>query len=209
VSGSYFSRHISPKCLLNQRTKLIRLMQWHLLSSSNNFTTYLSAYSVFLSSIAGVMICDYYVVRKGYYDIKELYSARKHSPYFFTYGFSWHAYASYIAGILINIVGFVGAVGRDVPIHATYIYNLNFFCGFIVAFTVYYLLTWLVPVQATSKVWNEVDIDTKDWSVAYTDGVTVHDEETVSGTGREVSSESCGDEDSKHVDQSTMKGVDS
>jgi NCS1 family nucleobase:cation symporter-1 len=29
---------------------------WHLLSSSNNFTTYLSAYSVFLSSIAGVMV---------------------------------------------------------------------------------------------------------------------------------------------------------
>lgn len=32
---------------------------WHLLSSSNNFTTYLSAYSVFLSSIAGVMVCTF------------------------------------------------------------------------------------------------------------------------------------------------------
>jgi len=38
---------------------------WHLLSTTNNFTTYLSAYSVFLSSIAGVIICDYYLVRKG------------------------------------------------------------------------------------------------------------------------------------------------
>jgi NCS1 family nucleobase:cation symporter-1 len=34
----------------------LAMCPWHLLSSSNNFTTYLSAYSVFLSSIAGVMV---------------------------------------------------------------------------------------------------------------------------------------------------------
>lgn len=152
------------------------------------------------------MICDYYIVRKGYYDIKELYSARKRSPYFFIYGFSWHGYASYISGILINIVGFVGAVGRDVPIGATYIYNLNFFCGFIVSFSVYYLLTRLVPIQATSEVWNEVDIDTKDWSVAYTDGVSIDDEETVSGEGRGFSPDSRGD--GKKIDNGAMKGTD-
>jgi NCS1 family nucleobase:cation symporter-1 len=59
---------------------------WNLLKDSNNFTTYLSAYSVFMSSIAGVMISDYYTisyVRKGYLQIKDLYSARKSGPYFF------------------------------------------------------------------------------------------------------------------------------
>ena len=33
----------------------------------------------------------------------------------------------YIAGILINVVGFAGAVGTPVPKGAQYIYNLNFF----------------------------------------------------------------------------------
>lgn len=89
---------------------------WNLLSSANNFTTYLSAYSVFLSSIAGVIICDYYFVRKGYLEVKELYSARKQSPYYFTFGFHWRGYVAYICGILINIVGFVGAIGKPVPI---------------------------------------------------------------------------------------------
>src|SRR5450432_3525825 len=42
----------------------LAMCPWNLLSSSNNFTTYLSAYSVFLSSIAGVIISDYYFVRK-------------------------------------------------------------------------------------------------------------------------------------------------
>ena len=34
----------------------ICMLPWNLLKSSNNFTSYLSAYSVFLSSIAGVMV---------------------------------------------------------------------------------------------------------------------------------------------------------
>ena len=35
------------------------MLPWNLLKSSNNFTSYLSAYSVFLSSIAGVMVRFY------------------------------------------------------------------------------------------------------------------------------------------------------
>ena len=135
---------------------------WNLLSSSNNFTTYLSAYSVFLSSIAGVMICDYYVVRRGYLQIADLYSATKGSPYYFTGGFNWRAYAAYVAGIMINIVGFVGAVeeptkGRNTaPMGAQYIYNLNYFMGFTVSFLCYWALCKKWPVPAASEVWMEV-----------------------------------------------------
>lgn len=96
---------------------------WNLLSSSNNFTTYLSSYSVFLSSIAGVLICDYYFVRKGYLQVNDLYSARKSGPYFYQFGINWRAYTAYIAGILINVVGFAGAIGRKVPKGAQYIYK--------------------------------------------------------------------------------------
>lgn len=100
---------------------------WHLLSSSNNFTTYLSAYSVFLSSIAGVMCADYYLVRKGYLQTKNLYSAHRKGPYFFHGGVSWRGYAAYLAGILPNVVGFVGAVGVDVPKGKLYIFFFFFF----------------------------------------------------------------------------------
>ena len=154
----------------------LAMCPWQLLSSSNNFTTYLSAYSVFLSSIAGCILCDYYVVRKGYLEIKELYSARKHSPYYYTLGFSWHGYAAYISGILINIVGFVGAVGRQVPVGAQYIYNVNFFAGFIVSASVYYLLTCIVPLPSTSDTWNEIHYDVEDFTVAY--GLSISDEES-------------------------------
>lgn len=134
----------------------LAMCPYTLLTSSNQFTTYLSAYAVFLSSIAGVMCADYYLVRRGYLEVKELYDARLSGPYYFHFGVHWRAYAAYVAGILINVVGFAGAVGQDVPAAATYIYNLNFFCGFLVSSVLYWGLCRLWPVPACSDRWMEV-----------------------------------------------------
>jgi NCS1 family nucleobase:cation symporter-1 len=105
------------------------------------------------------MITDYYIVRKGYLNIKALYSARTSDAYYYSYGFSWRAYAAYLSGIMVNIVGFAGAVGRNVPVGAQYIYNVNYFSGVIVSGIVYVALTWFWPVAETSDTWNEVDVD--------------------------------------------------
>ena len=136
----------------------LAMCPYTLLTSSNQFTTYLSAYSVFLSSIAGVMVSDYYAVRKGYLDVRALYDGRSTGPYYGYKGIQWRAYVAYIAGILINVVGFAGAVGRKVPKGATYIYNLNYFTGFGVSFGVYWLLCHMKPVPACSPTgrWMEV-----------------------------------------------------
>lgn len=145
----------------------LAMCPYTLLTSSNQFTTYLSAYSVFLSSIAGVMISDYYAVRRGYLEVRELYDARKTGPYYYTFGVHWRAYAAYISGILINVVGFAGAIGRDVPVGATYIYNINFFAGFIVSSGMYWGLCTLFPVPATSDRWMEVGDAIGDVRLAY------------------------------------------
>ncbi|XDG09420.1 hypothetical protein ABKA04_009035 [Annulohypoxylon sp. FPYF3050] len=146
----------------------LAMCPYTLLTSANQFTTYLSSYSVFLSSIAGVMVSDYYLVRKGYLEIRELYDARKTGPYFFTYGFHWRAYAAYISGILINVVGFAGAVnGGNVPIGATYIYNFNFFCGFIISAGMYWGLCKLSPIPACSDTWMEVGDQIDEVRLAY------------------------------------------
>nr|POF18698.1 uracil permease [Quercus suber] len=161
---------------------------WNLLKTSNSFTTYLSAYSVFLSSIAGVIISDYYFVRKGYLQTRDLYSAQSNGPYYYTWGIHWRGYAAYIAGILINVVGFAGAVGTPVPIGATYLYNLNFFCGFIVSSGVYYILCRISPIPATSDIWLEVDddVDLRNSSLVYGVGEENYDAESGSTQGSTV-----------------------
>ncbi len=128
------------------------------------------------------MASDYYLVRKGYLDIEGLYSARKDGPYFGIVGVSWHGYSAYLCGILINIVGFAGTVGVHVPAGAVYIYNVNYFSGFIVSGGVYWLLTKMVPIPAISDTWNEIPYETH--PISYVDekkaeGVEVEEVEGV------------------------------
>ena len=162
----------------------LAMCPYKILTDSNKFTTYLSAYSVFLSSIAGVMIADYYAVRRGYLEIKELYNARGAGPYFYTFGINWRAYAAYFSGIMINVVGFANAVGTPVPRGAVYIYNVNFFAGFIVSFSMYWGLCKLFPIPATSDHWMEVGDEIDEVRVGYatgSDGDDVERASTASG----------------------------
>ncbi|KAI0032862.1 permease for cytosine/purines, uracil, thiamine, allantoin-domain-containing protein [Vararia minispora EC-137] len=146
----------------------ICMLPWNLLKSSNSFTSYLSAYSVFLSSIAGVMITEYFLIRRGHYRISDdngfldLYSARRDGWYYYTYGVNFRAYAAYIAGILINVVGFAGATGRTVPLAATRIYQMAFFTGFGVSAIIYVLLNWAFPPPGKSMRFEEVDMSAFD-----------------------------------------------
>ncbi|KAI9826412.1 MAG: hypothetical protein M1819_007375 [Sarea resinae] len=157
---------------------------WKLVSSGSNFSTYLSAYSVFLSSIAGVMICDYYLVRKGFYQVRNLYSAQETGPYWYWHGINWRAYASYFAGLALNMPGFVRACGGSVPIGAEYVFNVNFFGGFLVSAGCYYILCHFFPVEATSDHWMEVGDDITDGSIAYDAGDSGYDVER--GTGQDI-----------------------
>lgn len=95
-----------------------------------------------------------------------------------------HAYASYLAGILINIVGFAGEIGRNVPIGAQYIYKINYFSGVIVSATVYFILTRFFPIPRTSDKWNEVDIDEDELAVAYDQEVIAENTEGDGQTDR-------------------------
>ncbi len=141
---------------------------WNLFKSSNSFTSYLSSYSVFLSAISGVVFCDYYLVRKGNLVLKDLYNNNKFSTYMFTLGCNWRAYVAYISGILINIVGFAGDVGKSVPIGATYVYNVNYFCGYIISAVMYYILCHFFPIPGNNEKFHDEYMYVEDFHVALT-----------------------------------------
>lgn len=130
-------------------------------SSASKFTTYLSAYSVFLSSIAGVVACDYFFIRRGYIKLTHLYSLfapeDPSQPSVYKYnkvGINWRAFVAYLCGIVPNITGFVGAVRPDdhIPIGATEVYRLNFFMGFFSAFLIYAGLVHFFPIPGTPDI---------------------------------------------------------
>lgn len=132
---------------------------WRLLATSNNFTNYLAAYSMFLSTVSGVIIADYYIVRRGKLNVSALYSFSKkpdaQNDYRYFYGVNWRAYVAYFGGIAILITGFVGAVSNGrikVSSAAQHIYTLAYPIGFLAAMVIYTALCQFFPVTGGYSV---------------------------------------------------------
>ncbi|TIA88679.1 hypothetical protein E3P99_02457 [Wallemia hederae] len=122
------------------------LVPWRLTDGATSFTNYLSGYCVFLSAIAGTMLSDYFVVRRGRANIADLYRAE--GWYSYTYGVNLRAVAAYLCGVAINLPGFIASTpGNEdlVGLGATRIYNLSFFTGFLVSSVIYIALSYIWP----------------------------------------------------------------
>jgi NCS1 family nucleobase:cation symporter-1 len=110
------------------------LMQpWRLLASYGNYIVgWLVGYSGFLGPIAGVMIADYYVLRKRIIVTDDLFE--RGGQYEFSRGFNWRAIGSLAAGIIVALIGL------EVPaLHG--LYHYAWFVGFGVSFAIY--LAWM------------------------------------------------------------------
>lgn len=83
----------------------------------------------------------------------------KQGSYWYTGGVNFRAFVAYIGGLLINIVGFAGAVGATVSSAASHIYILAPFTGSLVGMLVYVALCWYWPpassVNLREKAWLE------------------------------------------------------
>lgn len=75
---------------------------WTLYKSSATFGSYLGAYGVLLSCVAGPMITDYWLVRRGHYRINDLYTTDRGGWYWYTAGINWRAYAAYFWCVLLS-----------------------------------------------------------------------------------------------------------
>ncbi|HXJ93606.1 MAG TPA: NCS1 family nucleobase:cation symporter-1 [Terriglobia bacterium] len=106
------------------------LMQpWKLLASYGNFIFgWLVGYSGFLGPIAGVLVADYFVVRKKFIQVDDLY--RRGGMYEYSGGFNFRSIAALAAGIIVALVGLVVSPFRV-------LYNYAWFIGFGVSFVVY------------------------------------------------------------------------
>lgn len=115
----------------------VLMMPWKLLSLPGGYVfTWLIGYGALLGPIAGIMIADYYVIRRKRLDVAGLYDPR--GPYRFTAGFSLAGLAALGLAVLPNLPGFL-AVTRLIPADSVpaffhTLYNQAWFIGFALAF---------------------------------------------------------------------------
>ncbi|KAI4727218.1 NCS1 nucleoside transporter family protein-like protein [Aureobasidium sp. EXF-10728] len=145
--GAYFALVIS-----------IALCPWQLLASASTFISVLSAYSVFLGPMSGIMICDYWIVRRQKLKLSDLYHGSEDGIYYFWHGINWRSFMAWICGWSYLIPGLAQAVGAEVSVPAACIklYYLAYPLGFGVSFAVYYTLNLVWPPRGLEII-DEVD----------------------------------------------------
>lgn len=129
----------------------ILIMPWRLLSNLNQYIfTWLIGYGVFLGAIAGVMLADYYLVRKRQLDVGELFEEK--GQYSFSgSGFNWRAMVALACGVIPAVPGFVHAASNNkimVPEVWNTLYTYGWFVSLAIAVFVYVVLCALSPVTS-------------------------------------------------------------
>jgi len=121
----------------------ILIFPWKLIADPNGYIfTWLIAYSSLLGPVGGIMIADYYFIRKQQLNVTELYQHK--GQYGFKNGFNSAAIIALLAGIIPNIPGFllqIKVVSSTVfPVWISDLYHYAWFVGFFVSSFVYWVM---------------------------------------------------------------------
>ena len=122
----------------------ILMMPWQLMSSMGAYIfTWLIGYSGLMGAIGGIMICDYWILRRQRLNLASLF--KTDGQYSYSNGFNWWAIIALIAAIAPVVPGFLraattpgGQVANPNIFDTLYIYA--WFVTFAIGFALYFVL---------------------------------------------------------------------
>ncbi len=119
----------------------ILMFPWKLIADPTGYIfTWLIAYSALLGALGGVMICDYYLVRKTQIDLPALFKADGIYK-----GWNVKAWIAFTLSILPVIPGFLVVVGvipaEQVGAFWRELYSYTWFVTFFLSFALYYVFS--------------------------------------------------------------------
>jgi NCS1 family nucleobase:cation symporter-1 len=128
----------------------VLIFPWKLMADPNGYIfTWLIAYSSLLGPIGGILIADYYFIRKQYLQVDELYIYN--GRYTYKNGFNSSAIIALLIGILPNVPGFLLQVklisATAFPEWISNLYNYAWFVGFFISGLVYWSLMRKFRIQ--------------------------------------------------------------
>lgn len=119
----------------------ILMMPWKLISDPTGYIfTWLIGYASLLGPIGGILLVDYYLVRKQILNVDDLY--KMDGEYKYTSGFNICAMIAFVAGVIPNVPGFLHQIGVLATIPAVFktIYTYAWFVGLPTAGIIHYVL---------------------------------------------------------------------
>lgn len=124
----------------------LAMFPWKLLESTDGYIfTWLVGYSALLGPIAGILVSDYFLVRRTDLEVDDLFRAR--SRYGYASGWNWRALLALAIGVAPNLPGFLVAAGAMTTTDSLWesFYTYAWFVGFFASGILYAAFTCFLP----------------------------------------------------------------
>ncbi len=130
----------------------LAILPWKLIESTDGYIfTWLVGYSALLGPIGGILVADYFLLRRTELDLEGLY--RRSGPYWYRGGFNPAAVIAFVVAVLPNLPGFLHQAGvlSAFPGLAFFdrVYLYAWFVGFLLAGGLYLGLMALMSKETS------------------------------------------------------------
>jgi NCS1 family nucleobase:cation symporter-1 len=126
---------------------------WEIQAKATTFLAFLGAYTLFLGATTGVMMTDYFWVRRGYgINISNLFKPR--GIYWYFYGFNWRAFIAWFVALGPFMPGMVFTMGVTINNKGILnLYSWNYVLVVTFSALIYWALTtiWPIPVRTDEE----------------------------------------------------------
>jgi NCS1 family nucleobase:cation symporter-1 len=124
---------------------------WEIQAKATTFLAFLGAYTLFLGSTTGVIMVDYFWVRRGYgINISHLFKPR--GIYWYTFGCNWRAFVAWFVAIAPLFPGMLYSMGVPIPNRGILnMYSWNYVLVVVFSGLVYFICTTLSPVPVRTE----------------------------------------------------------
>ncbi|GAA6010248.1 hypothetical protein JCM11491_005409 [Sporobolomyces phaffii] len=117
---------------------------WKVLASASSFLSFMASYAIVLIPLASILSADYFFVKRGKYNVPELYDFA--GIYRYKRGFNLASIAALLVAVPPNVPGMVHSLNNAIDIGgAKYIYCMACVIGSFLAITTHVTVSKLFP----------------------------------------------------------------
>ncbi|RVX68775.1 hypothetical protein B0A52_07661 [Exophiala mesophila] len=147
---------------------------WLFYNTSSVFVATAASFSVFLGPLTGIMLADYYIIRRQNIEVTQLYTGSSEGSYYFWYGFNLRAIIVWVVCFVPAMPGMIGTLNPNIYVGqgAIQYYWGNYLFGSTSAAVLYVIVCKIWKIKNAGKR-DEYDFyGTFDEDVATKKGIT-------------------------------------
>merc|ERR1712230_169069 len=124
---------------------------WKILASAAKFLAFLGGYTIFLGPMTSILMCDYFIVRRGNVSVPDMYNFHGMYRYSPKYATNWRAVVAFFIGCVPPLPGFVnnivvaGLGTTGVSIGGQHLFAIGYVYSFFAAGTFYWAFNRFFP----------------------------------------------------------------